>query len=153
MRSAGQVFALATFCGQSFGPLGRPTRARHPADMPHPARRHRRRLRMETLSVLLGETLRPTWRNSPPCLMRLSALLASKYGGELSEVRRRVGKGRSEGCSDTVGEFGWSDEKVPDPLGTSVNRLGRLGPPTLPTARGRQLELPRSKAKISEKHS
>ena len=30
------------------------------------------------------------------------------------EVRRRVGRGWSENCSDTVGEFGWSDEKVLD---------------------------------------
>ena len=86
---------------------------------------------MEALSVLLGETLRLTWRDSPPCLMRLSALHDSKYGGELSEVRRRVGKGRSEDCSGMVGEFGWSDEKVPAPpwrfrstdLGDSVYRL------------------------------
>ena len=86
-----------------------------------------------------------------------------KYGGELLEVRRRVGKGWSENCSDAVGEFGWSDEKVPDPLGdfgrptwairstdwgclgrptrafrstdsaTSVDRQRHFGQPTLPT--------------------
>ena len=56
----------------------------------HSARRLCRRPRVETLSALFDETLRLTWRDSPPCLMRLSALHDSKYGGELSEVRRRV---------------------------------------------------------------
>ena len=37
-----------------------------------------------------SETLRCTSINSPTCLPRLSALHASKYGGELPEVRRRV---------------------------------------------------------------
>ena len=61
-----------------------------PPTYPYPARRLCRRSRVEALSVLLGETLRLTWRDSPPCLMRISALHDSKYGGELSEVRRRV---------------------------------------------------------------
>ena len=49
-----------------------------PPRCPRSASRHCRRPRAEALSALLDETLRPTWLDSPPCSMRLSALLASK---------------------------------------------------------------------------
>ena len=44
------------------------------------------------------------------------------------EVRRSVGKERSESCSDTVGAFARSDERAPDSLG--VFDLLTLPPPT-----------------------
>ena len=102
-------------------------------------------------SALHGGTLRLARRESPPYMRQSKAESCQKYGGGLFEVRRRVGNGRSEGCSDTVGEFDWSDEKAPDLLGffgrptrrlrwtdrgTSVGQLCRLGLPTSPPPAG-----------------
>ena len=40
--------------------------------------------------ILIGPTLRAGPHDSPPWSARLSAVLGSKYGGELRKVRRRV---------------------------------------------------------------
>ena len=40
-----------------------------------------------------------------------------EYGGESFEVRRSVGKERSESCSKMVRGFVWPDAPTSDPLG------------------------------------
>ena len=72
-------------------------------------------------SALFDENLRRSWREPPLYMAKLSALLASKYGGELLDVRRSVGKARSESCSNVDISFPRpSAGNLPTPLAFSV---------------------------------
>ena len=49
-------------------------------------------------SAVHGENLRPIWRDSPPCLTRLSALLDTTLRLTCIKVRRRVVESKAESC-------------------------------------------------------